>query len=78
MGVLATLHIECFNRLWGFWRRFIQSVFLGYGGFGNALYSVFLGYMSVLIVYGGFGNALYRVFSLVIGVLAMLYIRVFS
>ena len=23
MGVLETLYIECFNRLWGFWRRFI-------------------------------------------------------
>ena len=55
MGVLATLYIECFLRLWGFWQCFIYSVFLGYGDFGDALYSVLLGY-------GGFGDALYRVF----------------
>ena len=52
IGLLAMLYIECFlsmgfwlrfNRLWGFWRSFIQSVLLGYGGFGDALYRVFIG-----------------------------------
>ena len=71
MGVLETPYLECFLRLWGFWRRFIWSVLSGYGGFGdNALYRVFLGY-------GGFGNALYRVFYWVIGVLMTLYIECF-
>ena len=32
----------------GFWRRFIWSVFLGYGDFGNALYRVFYQVMGVL------------------------------
>ena len=54
IGVLPTLYIDCFIRLWGFWRRFIKSVLLGYWGFGDTLY-------SNLISYGGFGNALYRV-----------------
>ena len=71
MGVLETLYIACFNRLWGFWRRFIQSVLLGYRGFWRRFIQ------SALIGYGGFGDALYRVFSKVIGVLATLYI-VFS
>ena len=31
MGVLATLYIECFISLLGFWRRFIQTVLIGYG-----------------------------------------------
>ena len=66
MGVMATLCIECFLRLWGFWRRFIQTVLIGYGvlvtlynalsgygGFGDTLYSVLIGY-------GGFGDALYK------------------
>ena len=39
MGVLETLYIECL---------------IGYGGFGDAVQSVFL-------AYGGFGDALYRV-----------------
>ena len=41
MGVLAKLYIECFIRLWGFWRRFIYGALIGYGGFGDALYRVF-------------------------------------
>ena len=82
MGVLATLYIECFNRLWGFWRRFIQSALLGYRGFWRRFIQ------GVLIGYGGFGDALYRVFYIglylyrvfyqVIGVLATLYIDCFN
>ena len=55
MGVLTTLYKQCFIRLWGFCRRFINSVLLVYRGFGDPLYSVSLGY-------GGFGDALYSVF----------------
>ena len=49
MGVLAILYIECFLRLLGFWRRFIYSVFLGYWGFGDALYRVFSKVIGVLV-----------------------------
>ena len=59
MGVFATLYIECFIRLLGFWRH-LYSVLLGYWDFRDALYSVLIGH-------GGFGDALYRVFSSVIG-----------
>ena len=51
MGVLATLYIEWFIRLWGFWRRFILIVLLGYGGFGDALYRVFYQVMGVLATF---------------------------
>ena len=54
MGVLATLYIECFLRLWGFWRHFIQS-FLRLWGFWRRFIQ------SVLLGYGGFRDALYRV-----------------
>ena len=53
MGVLAKLYIECFIRLWGFWRRFIQSALIGYGGFGDALYRVFskvIGFLATLYI----------------------------
>ena len=59
---------QCFISLQGFWRPFIQSVLLGYWGFGNALDSVLLGnggfgnaLYSLLLGYGGVGDALYRV-----------------
>ena len=68
---MATLYIECFIRLFGFWRRFILTVLKGYVVFGDALYRVFLGY-------GGFGEALHRVFYKVMGVLASLYIECFN
>ena len=48
MGVLAILYIEFFTRLWGCWRRFIQSVLIGYGGFGAAQYTVFSKVIGVL------------------------------
>ena len=52
-----------FIRLWGFWRRFINSVLSGYGGFVDVVYRGFGNALdSVLLGYGGFGNALYRVF----------------
>ena len=46
-----------FYKLLGFLRRFIYSVLIGYGGFGDAIYK------SVLIDYIGFSDALYGVFS---------------
>ena len=42
------LYIEFFIRLWGFWRRFILSVLIGYGGFGAAQYTVFSKVIGVL------------------------------
>ena len=48
MGVLATLYIECFLRLWGFCQCFMQSVFLGCWGFGDTLCRVFYQVMGVL------------------------------
>ena len=87
MGVLATLYIARFNRLWRFWRRFIYILFSKVIGVLAMLYiECFLrlqGFLQrfiqrALLGYWGFGDALYRVFYQVIGVLVTLYIMFYQ